>query len=58
MKTVYFNVLSRLSSDLSAKKIKIFRFASKNNFPGKKIDFQILLITLKRHHRGYETRLF
>ena len=35
-----------------------FILLAKKKFPGKKYDFQILLITLKRHHRGYENRLF
>ena len=69
MKTVYFIVLSRLSTELSTKTSK-FRFASKKLFfffffffwgggggGGKKINFRILLITFKRQHRRYEKRL-
>ena len=56
MKNVYFNVLSHLSTELSTKTPEI-RFASKK-ISGKKFDFRILLITFKRHHRRYETRLF
>ena len=57
MKTFYFYVLSRFSTELSTKTPKI-RFASKIFFSGKKFDFQILLITFKRHHRRYGNRLF
>ena len=58
MKTVYFNVLSHLSNDLSTKTPK-FRFASKKLFfSGQKIDFRILLITFKKHDRRYENNLF
>ena len=39
-------------------KTPIFRFVNKKNISGKKLDFQILLITFKRHHRRYENRLF
>ena len=59
MKNVYFNVLSRLSTELSGKKTHPnFVMLAKKRIPGKKFDFQILLLTFKRHHRRYENRLF
>ena len=57
-KPVYFNVLSRLSTELSTKKHPNFVLLAKNIFPGKKIDLQILFITMNGHHTGYENRLF
>ena len=57
MKTVYFNVLSRLSTELSTQKKTNFVLLAKKIF-WKKIDFQILLFTFKRNHRRYENRLF
>ena len=35
-----------------------FHFASQKTFSLQKIDFHILLFTLKMHHRRYENRLF
>ena len=59
MKTVYFNVLSHLITELFTKITPKFRLDSKKMFfSGKKFEFQILLINFKRHHRRYENRLF
>ena len=58
MKTVYFNVLSRVNTELSAKKHPNFVLLAIKYFSGNKFDFRILLITFKRHRRRYEIRLF
>ena len=70
MKTVYFNVYPVIQevlepfypvsvpNYLQIKKHQNFVLLAKIIFPGKKIDFQILLLTLKGHHRRYENRLF
>ena len=58
MKTVYFIVLSRLSTKLSTKKHANFVLLAKIIFSGKNFDFRILLITFKRQQRRYENHLF
>ena len=52
MKTVYFNVQSPSQYRVIHKNTFKFRFASPKIFPGKKFDFQVLLVSLKRHQRG------
>ena len=44
MKTVYFNVLSRLSTELSTKKTSKFRFASKKKIVAKNLIFEFSLL--------------
>ena len=58
MKTVYFNVLSHLSTELSTK-TPIFRFASKKIIiSGKKFDFQICLLLSRGTTGGLKTVYF
>ena len=58
MKTVYLNVLSRLSTELFTKNTQFSFCWQKNIFSGKKIDFQILLITSRGITGGMKTVYF
>ena len=54
METVYFNILSRLSTDLSTKNIQ-YRFASKKNSLAKKLIFKFVLLLSRGITVGMET---